>query len=354
MSSAFVDTSVSALSHGRYRALTLGGVVLIMVTLPIWGSGTLVDILTLALLYGYLSSAWNIIGGFGGQLSVGHAAFFGLGAYGVAILYAQFGISPYIGILVGLGVSVGAAVLLGYLAFWLPFAGYTFLLLTLGCAELLRTIFRSTEVTGGADGLIFPYNPSWGNLQFKESEPYYFIVLAMVAGIVIFTRWLRNRKLGLLLESVRDDEGAAVALGIPGAKLKLKAFVLSAAFTSLGGSFYAAMFSFITPDQVFSLDFSVAMITGALIGGRGTVWGPIVGGTLLWTLTELFVRLPLGSNFGANGAVMLYGLAIVLIVHRLPRGVGPGVSGEYVRGRLEGGTLVAKLSETKAKWFGNK
>jgi branched-chain amino acid transport system permease protein len=329
------------------RAGALVAVAAALLTLPFWAPGAVIDVLTLALLYGFLAASWNIVGGFAGLISVGHAAFFGLGAYGVAVCYVEFGMSPYLGVLVGIAVAAGAAYLLGFISFWLPFSGYNFLLLTLAFAELLRALFRTMSAFGGADGIIFPFAPGIETLQFRSTVPYYFIVLGLLAGVIVLSWLIRNSAFGLKLEGIRDDEGSALASGMPTAKLKLNAFVVSAALTALGGAFYAAMFSFITPDHVFSLDFSVAMITGALIGGRGTVWGPVVGGALLWTLTESLVRLPLGSGVGANLSVILYGLALIVIVQRLPRGVVPTLFGENVRGRLEGGGFLKRITLRK-------
>ena len=326
--------------NGRGAALLLLAVV--AVSLPAWAPGAIVDVLSIALLYGFLSAAWNIVGGFAGLISVGHAAFFGLGAYGVAVCYVELGMSPYLGILVGVGAAVASAYLLGFVSFWLPFSGYNFLLLTLSSAELLRALFRTIGTFGGSDGIIFPFSPGIATLQFRSGVPYYFIALGLVAGILGLTWLIRNSAFGLRLECIRDDEGSALTSGMPTARLKLNALAISAALTALGGAFYAVMFSFITPDHVFSLDFSVAMITGALIGGRGTVWGPVVGGVLTWTLTESLVRLPLGSGVGANLSVIFYGLALILIVQRLPRGVVPTLVGEKVRGRLEGGMVLKR------------
>jgi branched-chain amino acid transport system permease protein len=322
------------------RAVGLVLLAAIGATLPAWAPGAVVDVLTLALLYGFLASSWNIVGGFAGQISVGHAAFFGLGAYGVGIFYLQLGLSPYLGILAGVAAASLSALLLGIVSFRLPFAGYSFLLLTLCFSELMRAIFRTVSVLGGADGMIFPFHPGIASLQFRGSAPYYFIIFGLTVCVLALTWRIRNSSFGLRLESIRDDEGAALASGIAVGTQKIKALVISAALTSLGGAFYAVLFSFITPDQVFSIDFSVAMITGALIGGRGTVWGPILGGALLWTLTEILVRLPLGSGVGAKLSIVLYGLALILIVQRLPRGIVPSLTGEIVRGRLEGATLL--------------
>lgn len=312
--------------------------------LPQWRNGAAVDVVTLALLYGFLAASWNVVGGFAGQISVGHAAFFGLGAYGVGICYVQLGLSPYVGILVGILFASVGGLMLGAISFWLPFSGYTFILLTLSFAELLRAIIRSVDTFGGSNGLIFPFNPGLATLQFRNSEVYYYIALAMVVAIIVIGKKIRSSGFGMRAEAVRDDEGSAVALGIASKKIKLAALVFSAALTGLGGAFYATMFSFITPDQVFSMDFSVAMITGALIGGIGTAWGPIVGGALMWLLTEGMARLPLGSGVGANLAIMLYGLALILIVQRLPRGVMTNLIGENVRGRLDGGIALRRVS----------
>jgi branched-chain amino acid transport system permease protein len=317
--------------------------------LPLWNDGAAVDIVTLALLYGFLAASWNIVGGIAGQISIGHAAFFGLGAYGVGICYVQLGLSPYIGVMAGVLLASVGALVLGAISFWLPFSGYTFILLTLSFSELLRALVRSVDTFGGSDGLIFPFNPGIATLQFRDSTVYYFIALAMVVAAIALGKKLRGSSFGLRAEAVRDDEGAAVALGVASKRIKLGALVISAAMTGFGGAFYAVMFSFITPDQVFSMDFSVAMITGALIGGIGTAWGPVVGGALMWLLTEALARLPLGSGVGANLAVMIYGLALILIVQRLPRGVLPNLMGERVRGRLDGG---AWLRRGRQWWFG--
>jgi branched-chain amino acid transport system permease protein len=341
------DRAATAVPFANGRSAAVLTLAAVAVSLPAWAPGAVVDVLSIALLYGFLAAAWNIVGGFAGLISVGHAAFFGLGAYGVAVCYVDLGMSPYLGIVVGVGAAVASAYLLGFISFWLPFSGYNFLLLTLSFAELLRAVFRTIGTFGGSDGIIFPFAPGIATLQFRSGVPYYFITLGLVAGILAFTWLIRNSAFGLRLECIRDDEGSALASGMPTARLKLNALAISAALTALGGAFYAAMFSFITPDHVFSLDFSVAMITGALIGGRGTVWGPVVGGVLTWSLTESLVRLPLGSGVGANLSVIFYGLALILIVQRLPRGVVPTLVGEKVRGRLEGGRVLKRLLAPK-------
>lgn len=323
--------------------------VIAAIMLPFIGQGAAVDIMTMVLLYGYLAAAWNLSGGLTGQFSIGHAAFFGLGAYGVAICYVQLGLSPYFGVLVGIGLASLAGLLLGLLSFWLPFSGYTFILLTLAFSECIRAVVRAVETFGGSNGIIFPFNPGIATLQFRDSTPYYYIVLVMVILVVVLTKALLNSGFGLRAEAVRDDEGAAVALGVASRGVKLTALVGSAALTGLGGAFYATRFSFITPDQVFSMDFSVAMITGALIGGIGMAWGPAVGGAMMWLLTELLVRLPLGSGVGTNLAVMLYGFALIIIVQRLPKGVVASLVGERMRGRWVEGRLLRNLVDRRSR-----
>lgn len=331
------------LSRTSTRRTLAGFLLCAVMVLPFWRKGAAVDIVTLALLYGYLAASWNIVGGLAGQFSLGHAAFFGLGSYGVGICYVMFGLSPYLGIVAGVALAAAAGLLLGLLSFWLPFAGYTFILLTLSFSELLRAAIRATDTFGGSDGLIFPFNPGIATLQFRDPTVYYYIILTMVVSIIVLTKVLRNSGFGIRAEAVRDDEGAAVALGIASRKVKLSALLISAALTGLGGAFYAVMFSFITPDQAFSMDFSVAMIAGALIGGIGTAWGPVAGGALMWLLTEMLARLPLGSGVGANLAVMMYGLALILIVQRLPAGAVTTLIGEGVRGHLNGRPLIGRL-----------
>jgi branched-chain amino acid transport system permease protein len=333
------------------RRMLAGFLACAAIALPFWRHGAAVDVVMLALLYGYLAASWNIVGGMAGQFSLGHAAFFGIGAYGVGISYVQLGLSPYLGVVAGVGLATAAGLLLGLLSFWLPFAGYTFILLTMSFGELLRALVRASETIGGSDGLVFPFKPSIATLQFRDPAVYYYIVLAMVVMIIALTKVLRNSGFGIQAEAVRDDEGAAVALGVASRRVKLYALLISSALTGLGGAVYAVMFSFITPDQVFSMDFSVAMIAGALIGGIGTAWGPVVGGTLMWLLTEALARLPLGSGVGANLSVMLYGLALILIVQRLPVGVATTLFGETVRERLQGTPLIGRYVSGVARRF---
>jgi branched-chain amino acid transport system permease protein len=325
------------LRNPAFRSAFVGLVVVTALLLPFWRNGAAIGVVTLALLYGYLAASWNLVGGLAGQFSLGHAAFFGLGSYGVGIMYVQLGMSPYLGVVVGVVLASAAGLILALLSFWLPFAGYTFILLTLSLSELLRAAVRAIDTFGGSDGLIFPFKPGIATLQFRDPNVYYYIVLTMVALIIVFTKLVRNSGFGIRAEAVRDDEGAAVALGIASRRVKLKMLLVSAACTGLGGAFYALMFSFITPDQVFSMDFSVAMVAGALIGGIGTAWGPVIGGASMWLLTETLARLPLGSGVGANVAVMMYGLALILIVQRLPAGAFTALLGEEVRGRISGG-----------------
>lgn len=325
------------------RRIATMAVLAAAVLLPLWNNGAAVDVMTLSLLYGFLSAAWNLSGGVAGQISLGHAAFFGLGAYGVGICYAQLGLSPYLGVLAGVGIAALGGGLLGLLSFWLPFSGYTFLLLTMSFAELLRAVVRTFDTFGGSTGLMFPFRPGIATLQFRNTTAYYFIALAMVVLVIAVGRKMRSSGFGLHAEAVRDDEGAAVTLGIRSRRVKLLALIVSAALTGLGGALYAVMFSFVTPDQVFSIDFSVAMLAGALIGGIGTAWGPVVGGIAMSLLTQGMARLPLGSGVGADLAVMLYGLALILIVQRLPRGILPNSIGEHVRGRLEGGHVMKRF-----------
>lgn len=340
-----------SLSRTLTRRTLAGFLACAAIALPFWRHGAAVDVVMLALLYGYLAASWNIVGGMAGQFSLGHAAFFGLGAYGVGISYVQLGLSPYLGVVAGVALATAAGLLLGLLSFWLPFAGYTFILLTLSFGELLRALVRATEIFGGSDGLVFPFNPSVATLQFRDPAVYYYIVLAMVVMVIALTKVLRDSGFGIRAEAVRDDEGAAVALGVASRRVKLSALLISSALTGLGGAVYALMFSFITPDQVFSMDFSVAMIAGALIGGIGTAWGPVVGGALMWLLTEALARLPLGSGVGTNLAVMLYGLALILIVQRLPAGVVTTLFGETARGHLQGTPWLGRFASRMARRF---
>ncbi len=269
--------------------------------------------------FGALGCAWNLIGGFGGQLSLAHAALFALGAYPTGLLMINLGVTPLLGGLVGIGAAVLGALIIGYPTFRLR--GPYFALGTLAFNEITRILllyFR--DYTRGALGLIVPFkgdNPL--NLQFATAQPYYYIGLAILLLAVYAGYRFSRSKMGYYLAAIRGDQDAAESIGIDLTATKLKALALSAAITGLVGVFYTVYIAYIDPESVSSIDLSVKIVLIAIIGGMGTVWGPVLGAAILIPVTEISNAL-FGSG-RAGGSLILYAILLIVIVLFSPRGL---------------------------------
>lgn len=281
-------------------------------------------VLIMMLFYGAISSAWNIVGGFAGQLSLGHAAFFGIGAYTSTLMFIKLGVSPWIGMLVGAVLATIIAGGIGYPSFRLR--GPFFTLVTIAFAEVLRILtLYAHDFTQGSIGISVPFRPAVGNFIFRQVSAYVYVAVAFLAIAVLVSLWIENSRLGYYLAAIREDEDAAQALGIDAARYKLVAVLVSAFFTALGGTFYAQYIFYIEPFQTFSLDFSVLLAMMAIIGGLGTVWGPVAGAFLVTPLQE-FLQAQLGGELQGLHLV-IYGTALILVVILLPQGIIPTIAG---------------------------
>lgn len=268
--------------------------------------------------YASLSSAWNIIGGFAGQISLGHAAFFGVGAYTSTILYMKLGVSPWFGLLLGGIMAMLVAAVISYPCFRLR--GPFFTLSTIAFGEviyLLVSYFR--ELTNGAVGLLIPFKPGLMNLMFRGKTSYYYFALILMVLTILVCKKIADSKMGYYLFSLREDEEGAQAIGINATRYKLYAVMLSAFFTGIVGVFYAQYILFIEPKSVFSAEMSTQFALMSIIGGMGTVAGPVVGSFILTPLNE-FLRTWLGGSFhGLHLAI--YGLLLIVVVLIMPQGI---------------------------------
>ena len=265
-----------------------------------------------------LTASWNIIGGFAGQLSLGHAAFFGIGAYTSTVLFLKFGISPCIGVVCGGVLSTLVAAAISYPCFRLR--GPFFTLSTIAFGEvvfLLSSYFR--DLTGGAVGLLIPFKPSFWNLIFREKIYYYYIALFLMLVVIAVTHRIAHSKMGYYLISLREDEDAAKAIGIDTARYKLYAVMISAFFAGIAGVFYAQYVLFIEPKTVFSAELSTQFALMSIIGGLGTVAGPIVGAFILTPLSE-FLRAWLGGSYSGLH-LAIYGVILIVVVIMMPEGI---------------------------------
>lgn len=259
-------------------------------------------------LFAGLGLAWNWVGGYSGQLSLGHAAYFGLGAYGLA-MFTNWGIPMWISALLAVLAAVFFAGIIGKVSFRLR--GPYFCLCTIAFAEVLRLTAKNLpRVTGGDVGIQVP-------LLFPRSTQlsfYYAAVLLTVLGIGL-TRWIEKSKFGYYLMAIREDEDTAQSVGVNTANQKLYALLLSAAVTALGGALYGSLFLYIVPDQVLSLEISTELAIVAMLGGAGTLGGPIVGSLILETASEVF------KNVFKEANLLIYGVLIIVVVLFLPGGI---------------------------------
>jgi branched-chain amino acid transport system permease protein len=265
-----------------------------------------------------MASAWNLVGGYAGLISIGHVAFMGLGAYTSSILFVKLGISPLIGIFLGGGVAMLLAFLIGMLTIRLR--GPFFTLSTIAIAEILMLLaIRFVGLTGGSQGLDIPYKPSVYNFVFKSYYVYYVIFLVLLAIIIMVVSYINNSKTGCYLKAIREDETAAAALGVSILKYKMIALLISAFFTGVGGSIYAQYLLFIDPHSVFTVGFSTKVAALSIIGGIGTVLGPIVGAFLL-TPFEMLLRSQLGGTYQGL-YLLMYGAIMIVVILLIPRGI---------------------------------
>lgn len=293
-------------------------VLAIAVAFPfVFPSSFMVNFGVMALFYAFIGQSWNISGGFAGQLSFGHVAFFGVGAYASTIMQLRFGWSPWL----GLPVSALAGALVGgviaVLSFRAGLKGSYFALITLAFAEVLRIVTNSVSFTGGGLGLLIPMKASATNFQFAERIGFYFVILMLAALSVALAEWLRRSRFGAQLAAIRENEDSAKALGINVFREKVKVMLLSGAISGMGGCFFAQYFLYIDPLVVFGVDKSVEMLLVSMIGGAGTVYGPLVGALLLASISDITRVLTQIQGL----SLVLYGSLLVVIIAYLPNGL---------------------------------
>lgn len=272
----------------------------------------------LVLLAAIGASAWNIVGGYAGQISVGHAMFFGAGAYLPLLVYQHWQLPPLVGVPLGVAASLVIAVFIGFPTFRL--VGHYFSMATIAVAELLRIVVGNWDFLGAAIGLQGPATArGWYDVIFRSAVPYYYIFLAVLALLILATWRMQQSRLGYYLGAIRAGERAARSLGVPVRRYKLYALMLSAGFTSLAGSLYALKTGFIDPDSGLGILVSVQMIITAALGGAGTLFGPLLGAAILVPL-QTATNTWLGGS-GSGLTYIVYGGVIVLIARFEPGGL---------------------------------
>jgi branched-chain amino acid transport system permease protein len=279
----------------------------------------LVHSMIMIMLFAIMGQGWNVLSGYAGQFSFGHSLFFGLGAYSSSLLFIKLGLSPWFGMFAAMGIAAVVGVFIGYLSFRYGLKGPFFALIMLAFAEIFHVVAMNWKFVGGAGGLLIPLKGSApGLMQFLDKAPFYYLLLWILAASLWLVWRLEGRKTGLYFLAIRENEDAAEALGIDGLKYKLYAMALSAAMTALGGVIYAQYLLFIDPDSTFGVINSVEIMLRPIIGGPGTVLGPLLGSLVLTPLSEI-TRRAFQSYSGAY--LMFYGGILVIVVMFLPDGI---------------------------------
>jgi branched-chain amino acid transport system permease protein len=298
--------------------------VAVLLVLPWVVSSYVVTVLIFIFFYGYLGQAWNIVGGYAGQLSAGHAAFVGVGGYTAALLSMHAGLSPWIGMWIGGALAAGLGAFIGYLGFRFGLRGFYFVLLTVAFAEICRVVALNVDAVGGALGLYITFTGNPRQFQFQDNRVYYFVALALMLGATALVWALERHRLGSYLTAIRQDEAACEALGVDTLRCKMLAMVLSSFLTGVGGTFYAFYLFSLQPNAVFGIPLSVEIIIRPIVGGAGTVLGPIIGSFILSPLAE--ISRTYFSQGGWNGAhLIVYGLLLIAVVLFLPQGAYPAL-----------------------------
>ena len=264
-----------------------------------------------------LGQSWNILAGFGGQFSFGHAVFFGTGAYASAVLQAKFGWNAWAALPAAIALGAAAGAFIGALSFRYGLRGSYFALVTLAFAEVFRVLANNLPFTGMGVGLMLKLEPGALNFQLERAG-FLYVILAFVVVALLISHWLKHSRYGAWLQAVRDNEAAAAALGVNVFRVKLGAIMLSAALMAAGGVFYVQYFQYIDPSIAYGPAVSIEALLGPIVGGLGSVWGPVLGALVLHLLGES-TRGLVENAPGVN--LIVYGVVLVAMISFLPRGL---------------------------------
>lgn len=319
------------MAQPKWGTLALGAATLIMLALPlVVKSSFAMDILIRILLFAFIGTAWNLLGGYAKQLSLGHAAFFGLGAYTSTLMQINYGISPWIGMVAGGVVGMLASLPIGWLCFRLR--GPYFTIATISAAQVLMLIFlKFRDFAWGAEGTTIP---NLGNaplmMQFEGKAAYYYIALGLLSLALAITAYIERSRIGYYLVAIGEDEDAAEAIGINVPRIKRDIYMISSFLTALAGTFYTQYIYFIDPQTAFNFNISIEAALVSIVGGIGTLWGPVIGTVLLQT-TSALLQSWLGNSIGGV-QLTVYSLILMAVILWRPTGI-MGYVGEVLQRR---------------------
>ncbi len=302
--------------------------VAVMTAAPLVANDYLISVLILILVAAYIGQAWNIMMGFAGLLSLGHALYIGLGAYASAALFVHYGLSPWLGMPIGVAAAAAAGAVIGALSFRFQVGGVYFALLTIAFAEFTRILFDHLAWFGSSSGLFLPVaNRASNDLATLRGAPvmFYYVLLAATLALLALSRLLLKRRIGYYWQAIREDEAAAAASGIDVFRYKLAAIVLSAGLSAIAGVFLAFYNNNLYPETILAIERSIEAMLPAIIGGLGTLCGPILGAFVLIALNQTLTEMT--ASWGINGIKqLLYGLILAIVVIAQPRGIWPVIA----------------------------
>jgi branched-chain amino acid transport system permease protein len=306
-------------ARARYIGLALIAVALI--ALPLSPNPYIVTVVTLTAMSAALASCWNIVGGFAGLLSVGDAAYFGIGAYVMGLLWLKAGVSPTIGLWVGALIAMAFGLAVAVVGFKSGLRGIYFAVATLAVSEIVRMVALSIDAIGGNMGLEIPYVSAPQHLLFRSEIPAYYLMVIFLGAVLGISGWIRRSRLGYALLAVRERESAAEALGVATFRVKLTGVAISSFLIGLCGGLYALYSHYLNPTFYFSLDVVMKMILATILGGKGTVGGPLLGAVVLSGLEEGIQLVPLSNARAASLSRIVYAVLIIAVVLFMPRGL---------------------------------
>lgn len=304
----------------RRTYLFLASLLAILLLLPLALEKYALGIFTMIFFYAYVGQSWNVLTGFTGHISLGHALYLGIGAYTSTYLAQTFHISPWIGMFAGGALASLVALAIGFLGFRFGLRGVYFVILTISFAEITRLVVSHIKALGSFSGIFLDFNPGFIHFQFKGNLPYYYLALGFMVASVVAVRILEKSKTGRFMVAIREDEDAAQALGVDSFKYSMIAIAVSAFMTALAGTFYANYIFYLHPNSLFGMGMSIELILRPIVGGLGTLFGPILGSFILTPLSEISrAYLAKGGLEGLH--LILYGVLAILVVLFMPKGI---------------------------------
>ena len=318
--------------------MLLAAVFGILMLLPLFLDNYALGIFVMIFFWAYVGQSWNVLTGYTGHISLGHALYIGIGAYATTFLAQNFGLTPWVGMFLAGGIAVAIALFLGFLGFRFGIRGVYFVIMTIAFAEITRLVVSHIEALGSFTGIFLDFDPSFYNFQFRGNRPYYYIALGVMVASCIAVRMIEVSKIGRFIVAIREDEEAAQALGVNTFKYNMIAIAISAFMTSLAGAFYANYIYYLHPNTLFGMSMSIELILRPIVGGLGTIFGPVIGSIILTPLSE--ISRAYFAKGGLEGLhLILYGILAILVVLFMPKGIIV-----YVRRLFE---PILKLSKDK-------